>query len=204
MHQNLPVLDITIDDRGGEITNLGKKHNLEHLPLGVMPKAGFVDRLRLDAWWENRTIPITRLGIKGLLHNIDVSTTQALITKNCGLSLSDQYWIKPINSDLKWEELNFFDNGFSEDFSKALLYKYSESKNYRYIYEKIELDLMTPDLTSSGQLPKKWKITGGGRYLFKGGTPPFRQEPFNEEIASIILTRMNIDHVPYEVTLERG
>ena len=31
---------------------------------------------------------------------------------NYGLSLSDQYWFLPQNMDIKWQEINFFDNKY--------------------------------------------------------------------------------------------
>ena len=38
-----------------------------------------------------------------------------------GLSLSDQYWIRPAGMDaLRWEDLNFFHNDFDERLGKAL------------------------------------------------------------------------------------
>jgi hypothetical protein len=39
----------------------------------------------------------------------------------------------------------------------------------------------------------------GKRYLVKGGSNPFRQQPFNEVIATEIMKRLGIPHVPYTV-----
>ena len=36
------------------------------------------------------------------------------------LSLSDQYWVKRVDEDILWEDINFFDNEFSEDIGKIL------------------------------------------------------------------------------------
>ena len=38
----------------------------------------------------------------------------------------------------------------------------------------------------------------------KGGSNPFRQQPFNEVIASEIMERLGIPHVPYTVTWSKG
>ena len=37
-----------------------------------------------------------------------------------------------------------------------------------------------PDITTDGDLKKRWKIVDGKRCLIKGGSNPFRQQPFNE------------------------
>ncbi len=32
------------------------------------------------------------------------------------LSLSDQYWLNPVDQPLDWKDINFYDNAFSDDF----------------------------------------------------------------------------------------
>ena len=43
-----------------------------------------------------------------------ISTGEYLL-RNLGLSLTDHYWIKPIDSSLKWAEVNLFDNDFRDN-----------------------------------------------------------------------------------------
>ncbi len=38
----------------------------------------------------------------------------------------------------------------------------------------------------------------------KGGSNPFRQQPFNEVIATGIMERLGISHVPYTLTWNKG
>jgi hypothetical protein len=42
------------------------------------------------------------------------------VEKGLGLSLSDHYWFKPVKSDFTWEQVNHFDNDFSEDIGNYL------------------------------------------------------------------------------------
>ena len=42
-------------------------------------------------------------------------------------------------------------------------------------------------------MKKRWE----NNHLFKGGTGPFYQEPLNEEIAAVIMHKLNIPHVRY-------
>lgn len=48
--------------------------------------------------------------------------------------------------------------------------------------ENISFD--SPDLTTDGCLKKRWKIINGKRCLIKGGSNPYRQQTFNEVIAT--------------------
>ena len=112
-----------------------------------------------------------------------------------GLSLSDQYWICPEGSNLTWDSINFFENDFSEDIGDIL---FGENK------KKDALDFSSPDNTSDGNLKKRWKIIDGKRCLIKGGSNPFRQQPFNEVIAAGLMERLDIPHVPYTVVWNKG
>lgn len=118
-----------------------------------------------------------------------------LLVKCYGLSLSDQYWICPADSDLAWDTVNYFDNDFSDDIGDVL---FGEAKKGN------ALNFSSPDNTSDGNLKKRWKIIGGRRCLVKGGSNPFRQQPFNEVIAAGIMKRLGIPYVPYTVTWNKG
>jgi hypothetical protein len=102
--------------------------------------------------------------------------------------LSDQYWVYPENSDLKWDKINFFTNDFASDVGEIL---FGKTPN------KDAINLVSPDNTSDGWLRKKWIISDNKRFLVKGGSGLTQQEPFNEVIASKIMERMNIPHVAY-------
>ena len=60
-------------------------------------------------------------------------------------------------------------------------------------------DLHSPDGTTNGNLKKRRKIINGERVLLKAGTFPYQQEPFNEQIASALMKRLDIPHVSYDV-----
>ena len=40
------------------------------------------------------------------------------------------------------------------------------------------MDFSSPDNTTDGNLKKRWKTMDGKRCLVKGGSDPFRQQPF--------------------------
>lgn len=194
MHKNICVADIDIDEDTGVISRIGDTYTKEHLPLGTvhpMHHREIVDKAVLNKWWTGRSIPASRIGINDALETLGIYNTEMLLTKCLGLSLSDHYWVRPDGSDMTWESVNFFDNDFSDDIGDVLFGSSNMSIDFNY---------SSPDNTSDGNLQKRWKIINGKRCLMKSGTSPFRQEPFNEVIASLILERLGIEHIPYTLT----
>lgn len=192
MHQNIPVLALEILADTGHVVLLGNILSPEHLPLTLQGKEmGKIERKQFNRWWLGRSIPASRVGIGEALQALNEQSPWALIEKCYGLSLSDHYWLKPDHVPLDWREINFFENEFSGDIGKLL---------FGEIQGGASLNLMSPDNTSDGWLRKKWIIREGKRYLLKGGSGD-EQEPFNEVIATGLLARLGISHVPY--TLEK-
>lgn len=184
MNKNKEVLDFRIEhDIISEIVNVW---NIDWLPLGTKSKAG-VDRKLLNHWWAGRRIPASRVGLKEALERMGIESPGELLEKNYGLSLSDQYWIRPHDSKLTWKDINFFQNTFTEDVGSALFG--GEFKG----------DFTSPDNTSDGWLRKKWTIQNGNRILIKCGSGESQQEPLNEVLANLICERLNIaNYVSYE------
>lgn len=195
MHKHVSVAELELDDVTGFIQRIDRVDTPEHLPIGVAIRHGQVDRAELNDWWTERSIPASRSGIREALEVLEISNTKMLLVRCFGLSLSDQYWIKPEGSMLTWEQINFFDNAFSDDIGDVL-FGADRKANV--------LDFSSPDNTSDGNLKKRWKIIDGKRCLIKGGSNPFRQQPLNEVIASGIMERLQIPHVPYTLTWDQG
>ena len=195
MHKRLAVAELELDDATGFIRKIDAVPAPEHLPVGVPFRKGTADRGALNDWWSDRSIPASRSGIQQALETLDIPNTKLLLLRCYGLSLSDQYWICPHGSGLTWEEINFFDNPFSDDMGDVL---FGSPKR------EPEFDFSSPDNTSDGFLKKRWKIIHGKRCLIKGGSNPFQQQPFNEVIASDIMQSLGIPHVPYSVIWSEG
>ena len=148
-------------------------------------------RTNLSEWFRGRGIPNWRDKLDLLLHRLDISAPTELLDKAFGLSLSDQYWLKPIDSNLKYDDINFFDN----DFDYAEFLEASLSLNSKIV--KKETSLITPNNTTDGMLKKAWIIEDGTRYLLKGGYKNEILQPFNEVLASMICDKLGFNHVPY-------
>lgn len=195
MHRRVEVTELELDDETGCILKTGSILSAEHIPVGVSVKRGVADRGELNKWWTDRSIPAGRAGIREALETLNLTDTKILSIRSFGLSLSDQYWIRPEGTDFTWERINFFDNSFSDDMGDVLFGKTKKVEGF---------DLRSPDNTSDGYLKKRWKIADGKRFLVKGGSNLERQQPFNEAIASRIMDGLGIDHVAYDILWEDG
>lgn len=191
MHKEIPVVALDLDEVLCGIRKIDEVYNTEHLPVGIHIRHGSIDRTELNEWWIDRSIPASRSGVRKALEALNLSNTRMLLTKCFGLSLSDQYWIRPIDrEDLHWKDINFFDHAFSEDIGDVLLGK---------AVKKGAFNFHSPDNTSDGCLKKRWKIIDGKRCLVKAGSAPLMLQPFNEVIATVIMEKLNIPHVPYRL-----
>ena len=188
MHKDVEVATLEMDEDYGLISKVGMVHDLQHMPIGTVYN-GAVDWRNVKDWWASRSIPASRSGLRDFLESLELYDAKALLTKSMGLSLSDQYWIRPEDSKIRWKDVNFFDNPFSEDIGD-LLFGSKISGN---------IDMMSPDNTTDGVLRKRWKIMDGRHCLIKGSTGTTRQEPFNEVIASRLMGALGIPYVDYRI-----
>ena len=190
-HKDIPVLRFSTEDE--EISEISEILNSRHLPVGISleNENGKSLKSQLRSWWKGRSIPASRQNLNTALELLGNITTDYLIEKSYGLSLSDHYWAKPEKSSLSWKDVNFFHNSFSKDVGKALFGTLNPSSTK-------SLNLFSPDNTSDGWLRKKWIINNGERFLLKAGSL-WQQEPFNEALASEICSRLEVNCVPYKI-----
>ena len=132
MHKDDVVASLQLDDLSGAILKVAPGANPELLPLGGSQGA---DSLR--KWWLRRAVPISQGNIAALLQQEGIPSTQSLLVRNLGLSLSDHYWIKPSGSELTWTDVSPFSNTFCNLSETAAAHSYS------------------PDATLQGDLIKK-------------------------------------------------
>ena len=97
MHKNIPTIDMFINDKSGYIEIVGTLVSAEHLPIGISCKNDIVNEEELNEWWSERCIPANREGFKQLFYSMNMNVRRNILTRCMGLSLSDQYWIKPAN-----------------------------------------------------------------------------------------------------------
>ena len=197
MNKNTPVLVAEYDTANGVFSKIIDVYNINYAPYilkNFYIKNDVNDtpfRTNLSEWFKGRGIPSWRDKLDLLLHRLNITVPSELLDKAFGLSLSDQYWLKPYDLEIKYDDINFFDNDFDyTEFMEASL-----SKNSKTIAS--EKALKTPNNTTDGMLKKAWIIENKTRYLLKGGYKNEILQPFNEVLASMICERLGFDHVTY-------
>ena len=183
-------------------------HDPAYLPLGCLDQSGRFAAPRLRAWLANRAVPATRPGLAPVLQRLGLETPEELLAEGLGLSLSDQYWLRPPDADLAWSDVNYFERPFSPALGAALAPHDPDSGS-----EALEaagrdgiVIASSPDSALNGNLPKRWEARGSARVLVKSGKPEsLFQEPLNERIATLLCARImgEKDYVPYEL-MENG
>lgn len=196
-NKNTKVLSAEFDPANVVFSKVYEVYNIDYAPYilkSYYKENDLNDTLfvsNLSNWFKSRGIPSWRDKLDLLLHRLNVNAPTELLDKAFGLSLSDQYFIKPYDMNVIYDDINFFDNDFEySEFMSASL-----SKNGEVVTN--ESSLKTPNNTTDGMLKKAWVIDGGTRYLIKGGYKSELLEPFNEVLASEICRRLGFLYVPY-------
>lgn len=190
LNKDHPVLQMLYDDELHAITQIIEIQELRYAPPAILDHKGMPNRGTLNEWWRNRAIPASRNHLKNDFPYLD--DTRSLAEQSMGLSLSDRYWMRNNKTNLQWKDVNFFDNPFTDDLGLITLGQKQQS------HDSSE-DMYSPNATLGGDLRKKWTILNNMRVLLKSGSGPFRQEPYNEAIATALFNRLlePDDFVPY-------
>lgn len=181
-----------------------------YVPFGCFNHGGVPTRPNLSRWIADRSIPKLRPNADEVLSRFGFSSSEDLMIAACGRSLTDQYWIAPIDSSLSWSDVSCFENEFPSELGELLLPHSTSSDRFELHSEDLEsyvsVATSSPDAALNGNLPKAWEIRNGTRLLVKSGRKEsLHQEATNEEIASRLCERImpKSSFVPYH-TEERA
>lgn len=195
MNKNTKVLSADYQPSLGVFTDIYDIYNIDFAPVilkNVYNKEKDL-KIVLSNWFKGRGIPLWRDDLDLLLAKLNIFAPVELLDKAFGLSLSDQYWIKPYDSKIEYKDINFFEHDFNDaEFTDATFSNSTETST--------KISLISPNNTTDGRLKKTWIIESGKRYLLKGGYKNEVLQPFNEALASMISSRLGFNHVTY--TLE--
>jgi hypothetical protein len=185
MHKDVVVAVFDLNSDGSIIEKSINLLNREHCPIGGN------SRSKMVSWWNGRAIPKSRQFIQRIIRsNIGISSLE-LSKKNLGLSLTDCYWIRPVdNKTLNWESVNLYENDFLDTNSLIRI----DSK-----YMKYESGNFVP-ASSKGELEKFWVRSRSDNkcYLIKGNYSDKIQQSLNEIYISNVLDKLGLRHVRYE------
>ncbi len=208
MHKDVEVADLicTIDEHQFfSIEKIENVRNPEHMPYGIRIN-GEWNRSAFSDWLEIRSIPMWRDRSR-LWDEYTEWGPNRYVMETMGFSLSDQYWFRPKGSSVSWKDGNFFENPFSDDLGKMLFEELEGAKEWKWdVREKLlemKVDVRSPDLSTDGNLMKRWMAVDGEMCLLKHGYEPYFQEPYNEVVASNMMDLLGIEHAEYRL-LERN
>ena len=170
-----------------------KKHLL---PLDMEPNES-----GLAHWLKHRAIPKNRAFVNSFLSKCGLSANRPMdvITVCKGLSLNDSYWISDENETKSFDQVNLYENRFSNILANIAFTGYGSSVRSSFA--------SSPEFTTNGMLPKCWRRIKGKVYLYKGATSGASNtgyEPYSEKYAYYVGKQLGFDVVPYKITNWKG
>lgn len=144
--------------------------NLEIINESLLPL--FLKRIKnADMWLETRAIDSHRANsrlLKKALRLVEKDDISTVIHVN-GATITDNYWIRPLDSDLKYEDIRFSDDYFSNLALKGTYNSFNRAANSKRS--------RTPELTNVGSFEKCWKLKDGKWWMHKKAN---HEEMFSE------------------------
>lgn len=188
MHKDDVAATVTIDDVTGAMLRVAPQTQPELLPLGGRKSP---DELR--GWWQRRAVPVSQGIVQRYLEQMGLPTPQAYLVRNLGLSLSDHYWIKPVDAALTWSDVSLFSNDFRDPVG-ALSFTQPAGD-----LPVAHASSYSPGSSLQGDLKKAWIISDGKRMLVKGNHGANSQESLNEVAATLLHRKQG--RMPFTVYL---
>ena len=187
MRKNDIVTFLLLDEQGGIAKYSPVDENLDIAPLQYRYQPTWI-----RDWWNDRSVPIGQGKIKAYLEKRGFNLPSEYLVRNLGLSLTDYFWIKPVDSNLKWEDVNLFDNPFKEH----IIHFENEKDD-----DETGVPHYSPNGSLQGQIEKTWAIMNDNdRVLIKGNRSNLSSESINEIIATEIHKLQGYDnYTPYHL-----
>lgn len=198
MNGNYPVMEFNYREQSNDF-KIFNVIDAARAPLGCVTQAGNGNNDALKDWWDHRSIPGSRAGLDAKLAQLGLESPEQIPFRNLGLSLSDQYWIRPAHDDISWNSINYFENDFGP--KTEVTGSTVEGNTPAWDAWLAQVGLDSPDNTSEGALPKRWICQDGKRLLLKGCNPWTDQQPVNELVATALHKRLldAKDYVEYSL-----
>ena len=183
MHKNTQCGLISIDRVTGDLMRFSPEDTK------YTPFLGNPDIRYIKIWWKYRAVPGSRRDMKEVIRRAGCETNHEYLAKNLALSITDTYWICPIDLALSWEEIN--------------LHRLAEAKNGVVVFHNATS--FDPNASLGGEMSKYWDMSGDTPVLVKKAYEQYGQQSVNELLATEIHSRHDAG-VPYAVyyTKESG
>lgn len=141
------------------------------------------------AWLANRAADRRRPNIRllkkalRLAEKDDIST----VIHVYGATITDNYWIRPIGSDMTYNDVRFNDDYFSTLALKGTYNSFNRASNSKRS--------KTPELTNTGSFEKCWKLRDGKWWMYKRAT---HDEAFSELFICELGRALGMNMATYE------
>lgn len=148
-----------------------------------------------DMWLETRAIDSHRANsrlLKKALRLSEKDDVSTVIHVN-GATVTDNYWIRPIGSELRYKDVSFNDDYFS---GLALKGNYSTFNRIAARVAKESSDIPNnPELTNVGSFEKCWKLIDGKWWMYKKAN---HEEMFSELFVYELGKALGLNMAVYE------
>ena len=161
MQRDRELVDFEVDPATGEARIIDAASGNLAASLGLARENG--DRV-LTTLMMRRALSPLRKDKDDVLAAFGAKSPVDLALMGHGLSLSDQFWYRAPGSSERWEDVNFFGNGWDLGFGAAVL-----------LGDYARLAACSPDVpevTTPGHAVKAWERNDDGIYLVKAAEYP--------------------------------
>lgn len=142
-----------------------------------------------DMWLETRAIDSHRANsrlLKKALRLKEKDDISTVIHVN-GATITDNYWIKPLDSDLTYADVKFSDDYFARLALKGTYDSFNRAANSKHS--------RTPELTNIGSFEKCWRLIKGKWWMYKSAN---HDEMFSELFIARFGEALGMDMAVYE------
>ena len=155
----------------------------------------------LARWLKHRAIPQNRAYVNAFLARCGLSANRPMdVISVCkGLSLNDSYWVCDENDKKTFDQVNLYENRFSNILANIAFTGYGSSVRSSF--------QSSPEFTTNGMLPKCWRRVNGKIFLYKGATSGASNtgyEPYSERYAYLLGEQLGFDVIPYRIARWKG
>lgn len=174
MHKDVNCGIVAIDRYSGAL--------MKYAPIdrAHAPFLGSADERNMKIWWNHRAVPGSRRDMAEVIRRAGCDSNMNYLARNLALSLTDTYWICPVDLDLSWSDVNLHRRLPGLD---GIL-PYHNGTSY------------DPNASLGGQMNKFWDISGDSPVLVKRAYEHYGQQSVNELFATEVHSRQNAG-IPY-------
>lgn len=142
-----------------------------------------------DGWLETRAIDSHRANSRLLKKALRLQERDDLATvmNVNGATITDNYWVKPLDSDLTYEDVKFDKNYFSTLALKGTYNSFNRAANAK--------SKKTPELTNIGSYEKCWRLVDGKWWMYKSAN---HSEMFSELFVYELGSALGMNMAVYE------